>query len=122
MFRLTTQANSDLLEAFGIEVCPDCSAPVSAIGIVIPCWVQRKFNSCWRHVYRESAPSALAGDMGMIFGIVGVLLWVPAVYGDYRRAIWHSTHPSFQECWRNLFVKPPESPNVADAGLPLAAF
>ena len=21
------------------------------------------------------------------------------LYGDYRRAIWHSTHPSFQECW-----------------------
>ena len=34
------------------------------------------------------------------------------LYGDYRRAIWHSTHPSFQECWstslRGVFAAEPQ--------------
>ena len=28
------------------------------------------------------------------------------LYGDYRRAIWHSTHPSFQECWSTRYLYP----------------
>ena len=47
-----------------------------AIGIVVLGWAQRSLDSYWRHVYGESTPSVLAGDMRMIFGITGFLLCV----------------------------------------------